>query len=134
MVQIYRQGQLRPYQDLEVSLFSPRRCNLHFNADDNGMMKAKKPGVIFEHIAKAVRSEGPVPPYLFSLEDLFSSSLSHLSMLTSGTQAKRPRKRLLQKLKRRDLRMRRTTKQLEIHFGLTDSTLPRDLIARSKTS
>jgi hypothetical protein len=33
------------------------------------MMKAKKPGIIFEHIARAVRSEGPVILALDSSED-----------------------------------------------------------------
>lgn len=65
------------------------------------MMKAKKPGFIFEHIARAVRSEGPVSNPIFSSEDLSSSLVSVHSMPISGTPEKKKKNKLQSTLRRR---------------------------------
>ena len=98
------------------------------------MMKAKKPGVLFEHLAKAVRSEGPVIHLSFSSEDLSSSSFCPQLMPIFGTLAKRLKRKLQLKLKRRRLKTKRTIKQLETRFGLTDSMLLQDRTVQLKTS
>ena len=98
------------------------------------MMKAKRPGVLFEHLAKAVRSEGPVHIFLSSSEALSSSSSSLQSMPTFGIQVKRKKLQLLPKLKPRKSKTKLMTRQLETLYGSTDSMLQQDQFDQSRTS
>ena len=98
------------------------------------MMKAKQPGIVFEHLAKAVRSEGPVNDILSSLEDHSSSSLSHQLMPIFGTQVKKKKPQLLLKQKQKKLKTKRMIKQPGILYGSIGSMWQPDLIVPSKTS
>ena len=97
-------------------------------------MKAKQPGFLFEHLARAVRSEGPVRITLPSSEAQLSSSVSPPSTLTSGTPARRRRNRPLPLPRRRRRKMKKMTNWLVILYGTTGSTWPLAHFVLFKTS
>ena len=134
VVQIRRQVKLRSHQIVEVIPIQLRKCNLKFNQDEFGMMKAKQPGFLFDHIARAARSEGPVIHSPFSSEDLSFSSSSSQSIPISGTQEKKIKSKQLPKQKRKSCKMTKAIKRRDKTSGSTDLMLFHDQIHQLKTS